>query len=68
MARRRPGGLAFHRDPGFACVVNVGDAPLAIPDELLRNGEVLLASGPLGEDGRIPGATAVWLAVAGLDL
>ena len=60
--------MAFRRDPGFACVVNIGDTPLAIPDELLRNGEVLLASGPLGEDRRIPGATAVWLAVAGLDL
>ena len=63
-----PEAVAFHRDPGFACVVNIGDRTLAIPDELLRNGEVLLASGPLGEDGRIPGATAVWLAVAGLDL
>ena len=62
------GALAFHRDPGFVCVVNVADAPLTIRDELLRGGDVLLASGPLAADGGIPGATAVWLAVTGLDL
>jgi alpha-glucosidase len=52
-----PGVLAFGRDPGFACVVNVAAEPLPLPP-----GDVLLASGPL-DDGTLPVDTAVWLAV-----
>ena len=46
--------IAFDR-PGLRCVVNFGD-PVPMPD-----GEVLLASGPVGAE--LPGDTAVWLAV-----
>jgi alpha-glucosidase len=50
--------LAFRRDPGFACVVNFGAEPVALPD----GAEVLLASDePV--DGRLPADTAVWLRV-----
>jgi alpha-glucosidase len=53
--------LAFHREPGFACVVNLGDKPAQVADGLLPAGAVVaLASGPIDADGRIPGATAVW--------
>jgi alpha-glucosidase len=48
--------LAFRRDPGFACVVNLGAEPVALPE----GAEVLLASGDLVE-GRLPSDTAVWL-------
>ncbi|MEU7955431.1 glycoside hydrolase family 13 protein [Micromonospora chalcea] len=50
------GVLAFAREPGFTCLVNLGDAavPLAAHDELL------LASGPLDDD-RLPPDNAVWL-------
>jgi alpha-glucosidase len=50
--------LAFERGPGFACVVNFGPEPVAPPVA----GRVLLASGPLEPDGRIPADTAVWIA------
>ena len=58
-----PGGdavLAFRRGPGFACVVNLGDEPVDPPADVGPDARVLLASGPLGDDGRIPGSTAVW--------
>ena len=51
--------LAFRRDPGFVCVVNVGDEPAAPPDAV-RDGSLLLSSDPLEADGRLPGATAAW--------
>jgi alpha-glucosidase len=54
--------LAFRRDPGFVCVVNVGDEPAAPPDAV-RDGSLLLSSDPLEGDGRLPGATAAWYAV-----
>ncbi len=54
--------LAFTRTPGFACVVNVGNEVAPLPPSLAA-APVLLASGPLGSAGEIPGATAVWLAV-----
>jgi alpha-glucosidase len=50
--------LAFARDPGFTCVVNLGDEPFPLPSHR----EVLLASGPLGDGGAVPRDTAVWLA------
>ena len=54
--------LAFRREPGFVCVVNVGEAPAAPPDAV-RGGTLLLASDPLPEDGSLPGITAAWFAV-----
>ncbi|MEU6345738.1 glycoside hydrolase family 13 protein [Streptomyces sp. NPDC046977] len=49
--------LAFRRDGDFACVVNLSETPVDLPGHR----QVLLASGPLGEDGRLPRDTAVWL-------
>jgi alpha-glucosidase len=54
--------LAFRRDPGFVCVVNVGDEAAAPPDAV-RDGALLLASDELLPDGRLPGATSAWYAV-----
>ncbi len=55
--------VSFARDPGFACVVNLGPEPVALP----REARVLLTSGPLGQerlgDPALPVDTAVWLAV-----
>jgi alpha-glucosidase len=51
--------LAFTREPGFACWVNLGDDAVPLPA-----GEVLLASGPLA-DGALPTDTAAWLALDG---
>jgi len=50
--------LAFGREPGFACVVNVGERAVSSP----IRAKVLLASQPLCSDGRLPGATAAWYA------
>lgn len=54
--------LAFHRGPGFACVVNLSDEPAQLPDGLAQFG-VLLATSPTNADGTIPAATALWLAL-----
>jgi alpha-glucosidase len=54
--------LAFRRDPGFVCVVNVGEEPAPLPDAV-RDGTLLLASDPLPADGRLPGATSAWYLV-----
>jgi alpha-glucosidase len=54
------GVLAFTRPGGFACVVNISGAPVALPD----HGEVLLASGELA-GGLLPPDTAAWLRTAG---
>jgi alpha-glucosidase len=51
-----PGCLAFRRGNGFVFVLNTGDSPVPLP-----TGEVALASGPLADDGQLPGNTAVWL-------
>ena len=48
--------LAFRRSDRFACVVNTGDDPVAIP----TGATVLLSSAPL-EDARLPGNAAAWL-------
>ncbi|MFC5007908.1 glycoside hydrolase family 13 protein [Dactylosporangium cerinum] len=47
--------LAFTRDGGFACVVNLSGAPVDLPA-----GVVLLTSGDL-DDGRLPVDTSAWL-------
>ena len=51
--------LAFRRDPGFVCVVNVGEEPAA-PLDAVRDGALLLSSVPLEADGRLPGTAAAW--------
>ena len=51
------GGLAFAREPGFTCIVNVAGDPVPLPD----GAELLLASGPLTGAQEVPGDTAVWL-------
>jgi alpha-glucosidase len=53
------GALAFAREPGFACVVNFSADPVSPP----AKAQVLIASGPLEDDGRVPADTTVWLAV-----
>ncbi|AJT70064.1 hypothetical protein T261_8471 [Streptomyces lydicus] len=52
------GVLAFTREPGFACIVNLSADPYRLPE----HDAVLLASGPV-EDGRLAPDTAVWLAL-----
>ena len=51
------GALAFGRDPGFMCIVNLSGDPVALPD----GAELLISSGPLTDDGRVPFDTSVWL-------
>ncbi|MWA15673.1 alpha-amylase family glycosyl hydrolase [Streptomyces sp. BA2] len=53
------GVLAFVREPGLACVVNLTTAPCELP----AHTRLLLASGPLDEAGRLPQDTAVWLRI-----
>ncbi|MDC0767412.1 glycoside hydrolase family 13 protein [Streptomyces sp. HD] len=50
--------LAFRREPGFVCVVNLSPEACALPDHTA----VLLASGPV-EGGTLAPDQAVWLAV-----
>ncbi|ANS62846.1 alpha-glucosidase [Streptomyces lincolnensis] len=52
------GVLAFHREPGFLCVVNLSDDAYQLPEHTA----ILLASGPVA-DGRVEPEHAVWLAV-----
>ncbi|GLW07828.1 alpha-glucosidase [Microtetraspora sp. NBRC 13810] len=49
--------LAFTRESGLICVVNLGADPVRLPP----HESVLLASNPLAEDGTLPSDTAVWL-------
>jgi alpha-glucosidase len=50
------GVIAFARDPGFVCIVNLSGDPVSAP----HRAEKLLASGPLTEGDRVPMNTAVW--------
>ncbi|MFD7241571.1 glycoside hydrolase family 13 protein [Streptomyces massasporeus] len=50
------GVLAFRREAAI-CLVNLGDTPADLP----APSELLLTSGPLHTDGRLPKDTAVWL-------
>jgi alpha-glucosidase len=50
------GALAFERGRGFVCVVNVSGDPVRRP----AGAKVLLSSGPLTDDGRVPGDTTAW--------
>ncbi|MFF9134605.1 glycoside hydrolase family 13 protein [Streptomyces sp. NPDC014806] len=51
------GVLAFARPAGLLCMVNLSAAPVGLPP----HARVLLTSGPLTGDGRLPQDTAVWL-------
>ena len=55
------GALAFARAPGFVCIVNMSAGPIPLPPDAQR---LLIASGLLTDDRRIPDDTAVWLAPA----
>ncbi|MCO1655112.1 glycoside hydrolase family 13 protein [Pseudonocardia humida] len=48
--------VAFDREPGFTCVVNMGPNAVRVPA-----GEVLLSSIDLPDDGTLPSDAAVWL-------
>ena len=50
------GVIAFARDPGFVCIVNLSGDPVSAP----HRAEKLLASGPLTEGNRVPVNTAAW--------
>lgn len=56
-----PGDVVLHlrREPGVACVVNLGSEPVDLPP----HDEVVLTSVPL-EDGRLGADAAVWLRVS----
>ncbi len=49
-----PGALIFDRGDGLRCQVNVDAEPFPL------DGRLLLASGPLTGDGRLPADTAAW--------
>ena len=51
-----PGVLAYTRGPDFACVLNISDVAVALPD----HDRCLLTSSPLDGD-LLPRDTAVWL-------
>ncbi|NEG95192.1 alpha-amylase [Bifidobacterium sp. SMB2] len=52
-----PGGvIAYRRSNGWASLTNFGAEPIDLPA-----GEVLLASAPLTEDGRLPQDVGVWM-------
>ncbi|MGW6358662.1 glycoside hydrolase family 13 protein [Streptomyces sp. NPDC055092] len=54
-----PEVLALARGEGLVCVVNFADPAVALPS----HSRLLLASGPLDDEGRLPRDTAVWLRV-----
>jgi alpha-glucosidase len=54
------GALAFARDPGFACLVNVSADALPLPE----GARVLVASGPLRDDGGLGPDTAAWVTLS----
>ncbi|MEU4422882.1 glycoside hydrolase family 13 protein [Actinoplanes sp. NPDC024001] len=53
--------LAFRREPGFTCVLNVGDVPVPLPPEV-DGARLLLASDPAADPGTLPAASAAWFA------
>ena len=48
--------IAFARDPGFVCIVNLSGGPASGPD----GAEMLLASGSLTDRSELPANTAAW--------
>ena len=57
------GALAFERDHGFVCIVNLSTAPVVVPPR----SKILLASGPLSVNGAIPSDVALWVQRIGPD-
>jgi alpha-glucosidase len=55
-----PEVLDFSRSEGVRCVANLSGEPVALPS----GASVLLASGPLTEDGLLPADTTAWVRVA----
>ena len=57
--------LAFRRGP-FLCVANTGDAPYAVPAELVAGAELLVASDPAygSEQRTLAGPSAAWFLTA----
>jgi alpha-glucosidase len=53
-----PGVLSFSRDPGFRCVVNLGDSPIELPDHQ----RILLTSEPLTGT-QLPTDATAWLEI-----
>ena len=51
------GVLAFDRADGLRCVANLSDTPVELP----AAAEIVLASGPLASDARLPPDSTVWL-------
>ena len=52
------GTIAFRRANGWASVTNFGAEPAELPA-----GDILLVSGPLTDDGRLPQDTTAWIAL-----
>ncbi|MFJ9062054.1 glycoside hydrolase family 13 protein [Streptomyces sp. NPDC102409] len=52
-----PGVLAFERNHGLICVVNLSGSPAPLPD----HDEILLTSAPLDPSGLLPDDTAAWV-------
>jgi alpha-glucosidase len=52
------GVIAFAREPGFVCIVNLSEDPALAP----VGAERLLTSGPLTDVGELPTDTAGWFA------
>lgn len=50
------GSIAYRRSNGWANITNFSAEPMALPE-----GEVLLSSGPLNADGKLPQDTSVWM-------
>lgn len=50
------GVIAYRRSNGWANITNFGKQTVALPE-----GEVLLTSGPLADDGKLPQDTSVWM-------
>ncbi|HET7051388.1 MAG TPA: glycoside hydrolase family 13 protein [Solirubrobacteraceae bacterium] len=55
------GALAFARDPGFVCLVNMDADPAPAP----HGAELLLSSGELESDAAVPADTAAWFTTPG---
>lgn len=49
--------LGFRREPGFTCVVNLGTAPIALPE----HARLVLLSSDLTASGELPPDSAAWL-------
>jgi alpha-glucosidase len=52
--------LAFRREPGFTCVVNVSPDPIEVPSAI--GGRLLVASDPAATATSLPADTTIWLA------